>query len=64
MEKKKIKPLENVDKSAKDKLINFKRQALHAYFLGFIHPTKKKRLCYNTKLPSDINRLIVVLKSI
>jgi len=62
--KKKIKPLQDVDKSAKDKLINFKRQALHAYFLGFIHPTKKKKLCYNTKLPSDINRLIVVLKSI
>ena len=62
--KKKIKPLQDVDKYAKDKLINFKRQALHAYFLGFIHPTKKKRLCYNTKLPSDINSLIVILKSI
>ena len=62
--KKKIKFLKNVDKSIKECLINFKRQALHAYFLGFIHPTKKKRLCYNTKLPSDINSLIVILKSI
>jgi 23S rRNA pseudouridine1911/1915/1917 synthase len=62
--KNKSKLLKNVDKSLINQITTFKRQALHAYFLGFIHPTKKKRLCYNTKLPSDINRLIVVLKSI
>ena len=62
--KKKIKLLKNVDKSIKKRLISFKRQALHAYFLGFIHPTKKTTLSYNTKLPSDINKLLLLLKSI
>ena len=50
--------------SIKKRLISFKRQALHAYFLGFIHPTKKTTLSYNTKLPSDINKLLLLLKSI
>ena len=62
--KKKIKPLQNVDKSAKDKLINFKRQALHAYFLSFIHPIKKNKIELNSKLPNDINALIEQLKLI
>ena len=62
--KKKIKLLQNVDKSIKKQLISFKRQALHAYFLGFIHPTKKNNLSFNAKLPCDINNLVTILKSI
>ena len=62
--KKKLKVLRNVDKSIKNKLISFKRQALHAYFLSFKHPTKQKTLKFKSKLPSDINNLIVSLKSI
>ena len=60
--KKKIKFLKNVDKSIKERLINFKRQALHAYFLGFIHPTKNNYIKFSSNFPSDINELIDKLK--
>ena len=60
--KKKIKFLKNVDKSIKERLINFKRQALHAYFLGFIHPTKNNYIKFSSNFHSDINKLIDKLK--
>lgn len=62
--KKKIKLLKNVDKSIQNTLISFKRQALHAYFLGIIHPTKKTPLSFKSEFPSDINNLLILLKSI
>jgi len=34
------------------------RQALHAKTLGFIHPTTKKNLRFNTELPEDIQNII------
>ncbi len=39
-------------------LKNFKRQALHAYHLGFIHPTTKKQMEFNVDLPEDFKNLI------
>ena len=62
--KNKSKLIKNVDKSIANYIISFKRQALHAYFLSFKHPTKQKTLKFKSKLPSDINNLIVSLKSI
>ncbi len=38
------------------KLIN--RQALHAKSLGFIHPTTKKQLFFESPLPEDMNKLL------
>ena len=37
---------------------NFHRQALHAKSLGFIHPTTKERVFFETKRPEDFDRLI------
>ena len=62
--KKKIKLLKNVDKNLHSCLINFKRQALHAYFLGFIHPTKNKYIKFNIDFHNDINNLVNKLKLI
>lgn len=36
---------------------NFPRQALHAYFLEFIHPTSKKIMRFETELPEDLIEL-------
>jgi len=40
------------------KELNFKRQALHAATLGFVHPVSKEKLSFNSKLPRDIVDLI------
>jgi 23S rRNA pseudouridine1911/1915/1917 synthase len=43
--------------------LNFKRQALHAAHLGFIHPVKSIALAFESEMPADMqelfNRLIV-----
>ena len=62
--KNKSKLIKNVDKSIANYIISFKRQALHAYFLSFIHPIKKEEIRIISKLPSDFNNLIEKLKSI
>ena len=62
--KNKSKLIKNVDKSIANYIISFNRQALHAYFLSFIHPIKKNKIELNSKLPNDINALIEQLKLI
>tara|TARA_B100000575_G_scaffold74249_1_gene57852 strand:- start:11892 stop:12863 length:972 start_codon:yes stop_codon:yes gene_type:complete len=42
-------------------LKNFERQALHAYNLGFSHPTSKKWMEFNVDLPEDFKNLIKLL---
>ena len=42
-------------------LKNFDRQALHAYHLGFDHPTSKKRMDFNIEIPEDFKNLIELL---
>ena len=42
-------------------LKNFERQALHAYHLGFDHPTSKKRMNFDIEIPEDFNNLIELL---
>ena len=39
-------------------LKNFNRQALHAYNLGFIHPTTKKYIEFKSKIPEDMLKLL------
>lgn len=36
------------------------RQALHCYYMSFIHPITKRKVCYNAKLPDDIAHLVNV----
>ena len=62
--KNKSKLLKNVDKSNANHIITFQRQALHAYYLSFIHPIKNKKIEILSKLPIDINNLIEKLKLI
>ena len=42
-------------------LKNFQRQALHAYHLGFNHPSSNKRMEFNVELPLDLNDVIELL---
>ena len=42
-------------------LKNFERQALHAYHLGFDHPTSKKRIDFDIEIPEDFKNLIELL---
>ena len=40
---------------------NFPRQALHAYALGFVHPTTGEDIEVTTPIPEDMQKLIAVL---
>lgn len=40
---------------------NFSRQALHAYALGFVHPTTGEDVKVTTPIPEDMQKLIAVL---
>jgi 23S rRNA pseudouridine1911/1915/1917 synthase len=41
--------------------LGFKRQALHAEALGFVHPVTKARLSFESALPSDMQELFSAL---
>lgn len=41
--------------------LDFRRQALHAAHLGFIHPVTKGRLSFDSALPSDMQELFSAL---
>ncbi len=40
---------------------NFPRQALHAYELGFVHPTTGEDIAVTTPIPEDMQQLIALL---
>lgn len=42
-------------------LVAFPRQALHAYELGFTHPSSSEKLFFNTEIPNDIKELLAIL---
>ena len=44
-------------------ITNFPRQALHAYTLGFVHPTTGEDIEVTTPLPEDMQQLIAVLSN-
>jgi len=44
--------------SLKEKISNFKRQALHASSLRFIHPTNEKDSTFESQLPKDMTKLL------
>lgn len=47
-----------------DALAVFKRQALHAKVLGFIHPTTKEEIRFESPLPPDMQNLIDILDTL
>jgi 23S rRNA pseudouridine1911/1915/1917 synthase len=42
----------------------FKRHALHAYILGFLHPRTGEEMYFENELPSEINELCEFLKKV
>ena len=56
-------PQKNFSEKAKSALEVFKRQALHAYVIGFTHPATKEPLTFETEIPNDIKRLIRALEA-
>jgi len=46
----------------KQGLLNLKRQALHAYYLGITHPVTKEKLIFTSPLPADIQEVIALLE--
>ena len=52
----------NEDFENRLKILN--RQALHAKSLGFIHPTKKKFVSFESKLPQDFKKILDLLNKL
>jgi 23S rRNA pseudouridine1911/1915/1917 synthase len=49
--------------NARKLMSRFKRQALHAYQLGFAHPTTGKTMLFESQLPPDLAKLVEALKN-
>ena len=47
-----------------NKLTFLNGQALHAKSLGFVHPSKKKWVNFESELPSDFKKLLNLLKKL
>jgi 23S rRNA pseudouridine1911/1915/1917 synthase len=43
--------------------LEFARQALHAAVIGFVHPVDRKNLTFESKMPSDMQRLFTKLQA-
>jgi 23S rRNA pseudouridine1911/1915/1917 synthase len=56
------KKFKKIDLNIEKNINNFKRQALHAKSLGFIHPTKNTEFFFEAKRPKDFEELIKNLK--
>ena len=50
--------------AAYEAAMNFPRQALHAYLLGFQHPSLHKTLRFESKWPADLSGLIAALQDL
>jgi 23S rRNA pseudouridine1911/1915/1917 synthase len=48
--------------SGADVVVGFKRQALHAKTLGFVHPVSGERLTFDSEVPVDFSRLVGALR--
>ena len=62
--KKKFKDLNRINNKIKSKILNLKRQFLHAKSLGFSHPNKDKFVKFESKLPPELNNLIKMIRNI
>ena len=54
--------VKGTSENLRNKINQFKRQALHASSLSFIHPSTKKTLTFDSELPDDMKQLIRALK--
>lgn len=53
-----------VESQVRDAVATFKRQALHARLLGFVHPMTKETLTFETDPPDDYQALVTALKTL
>jgi 23S rRNA pseudouridine1911/1915/1917 synthase len=44
------------------RMLDFKRQALHAAHLGFVHPVTSAAMSFESKLPHDMQALFTALR--
>ena len=61
--KKKLK-FKKINEDFENKLKILNRQALHAKSLGFIHPTTKKFMSFESKLPQDFKKILDLLNKL
>ena len=61
--KKKFKRIKNIDPVLEKNLTNLNRQFLHAKTLGFIHPTKNKKMIFNSILPQELEIILKKLRN-
>jgi 23S rRNA pseudouridine1911/1915/1917 synthase len=57
-----FKHAKGLSESLRDRIQSFKRQALHAGLLGFIHPKTEKLVSWQVDLPEDMQTLLQALK--
>ena len=62
--KKKFKKIEHINPLLEAKIINLKRQFLHAKTIGFIHPKKNKEMIFNSILPQELEIILKMLRKI
>ena len=55
-------PAKSLPQQALEAVQCFKRQALHAAVLGFVHPVSGENLRFEAPLPDDMARLLAVLR--
>ncbi len=60
--KKKHQKYKKINKIFKEFLETFKGQALHAFYLEFMHPKKNKKMKFNSKLPKKFEKMIRFLE--
>jgi len=60
--KKRFKKIKNVDMLLEENLIKLNRQFLHAKTIGFIHPTKNKKMIFNSILPQELEIILKILR--
>jgi len=53
-----------INEEFEDKLKVLNRQALHAKSLGFVHPTSKKLINFESKLPNDFQKILDLLNKL
>ncbi|MDA9092198.1 hypothetical protein N9J56_02795 [Pelagibacteraceae bacterium] len=63
MAKKNLK-FKKINEDFEDKLKILNRQALHAKSLGFVHPTTKKFMNFDSKPPQDFKKILNLLNKL
>ena len=50
-----------LDEETREMLIDFKRQALHAFRLSFMHPITHEMISFTSPIPNDMEAMIIAL---